>query len=132
MARRAYAHAAVVLVQPGGSPNALGGAIAKALCGSWDHPPPCPLAPHHVAYRVVGDDVVLRVLFVTETADEPRARRLIGEALGSGELTGPDGLFTTWRLKTTAVSDIRSSEVSLIAALIAHDEIGDGTQQAVD
>lgn len=110
MVRHAYAHDAVVVMEPGGSPNAPGGAIAKALCGSWDHPPPCPLAPHHVANHVLGDEVVLRVLFATESADEPRVRHLIGEALDAGELTGPDGLVTTWRLKSTAASDIRSSE----------------------
>ena len=110
MVRHAYAHDAVVVMEPGGSSNAPGGAIATALCGSWDHPPPCPLAPHHVAHRLVGDELELRVLFATEAADEPRVRRLIGEALGSGELTGPDGLVTAWRLKSTAASDIRSSE----------------------
>ncbi|UVO13145.1 hypothetical protein NM962_03060 [Mycobacterium sp. SVM_VP21] len=110
MVRHAYAHDAVVVMEPGGSPNAPGGAIAEALCGSWDHSPPCPLAPHHVANHVVGDEVVLRVLFATEPADEPRVRQLIGEALGAGEQTGPDGLVTTWRLKSTAASDIRSSE----------------------
>ncbi len=110
MVRLAYAHDAVVVMEPGGSRNAPGGAIARALCGSWDHPPPCPLAPHHVAHHVVGDEVVLRVLFATEAADEPRVRSLIGAALTAGELTGPDGLVSTWRLKTTAASNIRSSE----------------------
>jgi len=32
----------------GDSANALGGAITIALCGHWDHTPPCPLAPHYV------------------------------------------------------------------------------------
>lgn len=105
-------------MQPGGSPNAPGGAIAKALCGSWDHPPPCPLAPHHVANRVVGDDVVLRVLFAAETTDEPRVRGLISEALSVGELTGPDGLVTTWRLKSTAAGCVRSSEQAHAVELI--------------
>lgn len=107
-------------MQPGGSPNAPGGAITQALCGSWDHPPPCPIAPHHVANRAVGDDVVLRVLFATEAADEPRVRRLIGEALDVGELAGPDGLVTKWRLKSTAASDIRLSEEGHASALMAH------------
>ncbi|MGB3520999.1 MAG: hypothetical protein WBA50_05955 [Mycobacterium sp.] len=117
MARHAYAHDAVVVMEPGGSPNAPGGAIAQALCGSWDHPPPCPLAPHHVAHHVVGDEVVLRVLFAAEAADEPRVRRLIGEALAAGELTGPDGLVSIWRLKSTNASDIQPSEKSHAADL---------------
>ncbi len=110
MVRHAYAHDAVVVMDPGGCPDAPGGAITKALCGSWDHRPPCPLAPHHVANHLDGEELVLRVLFATEAADEPRVRLLIGDALAAGELTGPDGLVTTWRLKSTAASDIRSSE----------------------
>lgn len=120
MARCSYAHDAVVVISPGGSPNAPGGAIATALCGSWDHPPPCPLAPHHVANEVVGDDLVLRVLFAAEAADELRVRRLIGEALASGELTGPDGLVTTWQLKSSAAGRIRPEEQDHIAGLIDH------------
>ena len=120
MVRHVYAHDAVVVLEPGGSPNAPGGAIAKALCGSWDHPPPCPLAPHHVANHVVGEEIIVRVLFAAEAADEPRVRRLIIEALDAGELAGPDGLVTTWRLKSTAVSDIRSNETGHAADLIAH------------
>ncbi|OBG01272.1 hypothetical protein [Mycolicibacter sinensis] len=120
MVRRAYAHDAVVVIQPGGSANAPGGAIAKALCGSWDHPPPCPLAPHHVASQVVGDDLVLRVLFAAEAADESRVRRLVGEALAAGELTGPDGLVTKWRLESAAAGRVRPDEEDHVADLIAH------------
>lgn len=120
MARCAYAHDAVVVMKPGGSPNALGGAIAKALCGGWDHPPPCPLAPHHTANQVAGDDVTLRVLFAAEAADESRVRRLIGEALAAGELIGPDGLVTKWRLKSAVAGQVRPSEEAHVAELIAH------------
>lgn len=107
-------------MQPGGSPNAPGGAITKALCGSWNHPPPCPLAAHHIANRVVGDEVVLRVLFAADAADEPRVRRLIGEALDAGTLTGPDGQVTTWRLKSMAFSRVRSNETGHVTDLINH------------
>jgi hypothetical protein len=118
--RCAYVHDAVVLLHPGGSPNALGGAITKALCGSWDHSPPCPLAPHHTANHVAGDDVTLRVLFAAEAGDEPRVRQLIDEALALGELTGPDGLITRWQLKSAAAGRVRPSEEDHAAELIAH------------
>jgi hypothetical protein len=118
--RRAYAHDAVVVMRSGGTANALGGAITTALCGSWDHPPPCPLAPHHTANRVAGDDVTVRVLFAAEAADEPRVRGLIDEALAAGELTGPDGLVSTWRLKSTAAGQVRPDEEDRAAELIAH------------
>lgn len=120
MVRCAYAHDAVVVLQPGGSPSAPGGAITKALCGTWDHPPPCPLAPHHTANQVSGDTVTLRILFAAEAPDEPRVRRLIDVALALGELTGPDGLVTSWRLRSAAAGRVRPSEQSHAAELIAH------------
>jgi len=118
--RCGYAHDAVVVLHPGGSPNAPGGAIAKALCGSWDHPPPCRLAPHHTANHADGDDVTLRILFAAEAADEPRARRLIDEALSVGELTGPDGLVTRWRLKSATADHVHLDEEDHVAELMAH------------
>lgn len=63
---------------------------------------------------------MLRVLFAAEAADEPRVRRLIGEALAAGELAGPDGLVTTWLLKSTAAGHIRPSEEGHAADLIGH------------
>lgn len=120
MTRLGYAHDAVVRLHPGGSPNAPGAAITLALCGSWDHPPPCPLAPHHTANHVAGEDVTLRILFAADAADEPRVRRLIGEALAAEELTGPDGRVTRWQLKSTAAGRLRTNEHCHAADLIAH------------
>lgn len=107
-------------MQPGGSPNAAGGAITNALCGGWDHPPPCPLAPHYVTNVLAGETVVLRVLFATEPANEQQVRSLIGEALATGQLTGPDGGVATWQLRSAAPGDIRADEADLAADLIAH------------
>jgi hypothetical protein len=118
--RQAFVHDAVVVIQPGGSPNAPGGAIAIALCGHWDHPPPCPLAPHHVANFPAGETVTLRVLFATEPANEQRVRSLIREALATRQLTGPDGRVTTWQLRSAAPGSIRQDEEEHVARLIAH------------
>ena len=75
-----------------------GGAITVALCGHWDHEPPCPLAPHHTDAVPADDGTVrLRVLFASD--DEARVRSLIGQALSSGRLTGPDGRVTTWTVR---------------------------------
>jgi hypothetical protein len=120
MVRQAYAHDAVVAMQPGGSPNALGGAITIALCGHWDHPPPCPLAPHYVTALPDGEIVTLRILFATEPANEPRVRLLIGQALANGQLTGPDGEATTWQLSSATSGDVRPEEADHAAGLIAH------------
>ena len=67
MSRAAYAHDAVVALDSGGDPRAPGGAITVALCGHWDHEPPCPLAPHHTDATHGGDDTLrLRVLFAAD------------------------------------------------------------------
>ena len=82
--RRAFAHDAVVAMNADADPAAPGGAITTALCGHWEHEPPCPLAPHHTAARRDGrNDVVLRILFATEPDREREVRMLINQALGA-------------------------------------------------
>jgi hypothetical protein len=101
MLRTAYAHDAVVMLDPGGDSAALGGAITVALCGHWEHQPPCPLAPHHTDAVPVGDGRIrLHVQFEADPSDESRVRSLIDQALASGRLTGPDGRVTTWTVET--------------------------------
>lgn len=119
MGRKAFAHDAVVVMRDGGSPNALGGAITKTLCGAWDHSPPCPLAPHYVSSVPVGEEVVVRVVFATEPSNERRVRDLIGEALASGQLTVPDGGIAYWELRSAAPGSLRDDEQDLAAELIA-------------
>jgi hypothetical protein len=118
MVREAYAHDAVVAMRPGGGTNALGGAITVALCGHWDHKPPCPLAPHYVTALPDGETVAVRILFATEPANERRVRALIGEALETGQLTGPGGGVTTWQLRSAAAGTVRPDEQEHSAALI--------------
>jgi len=120
MTRAAYAHDAVVILDSGGDSRAPGGAITVALCGHWDHQPPCPLAPHHTDATPAGDDTVrLRVLFAAEPHDEPRVRALIGKALSSGRLTGPDGRVTRWMVKSSSAGSIRADEADHAARLPA-------------
>ncbi len=120
MARKAFAHEAVVAMRQEDGPDALGGAITKALCGGWDHPPPCPLAPHYVTNVPTGETVSLRVVFATERANEQRVRALIGEALAAGELTVPDGGVAHWQLRSAWAGVLRADEEDLAADLIAH------------
>jgi hypothetical protein len=120
MTRAAYAHDAVFVLDAGGDSRAPGGAITVALCGHWDHEPPCPLAPHHTDATPAGDDTFrLRVLFATDPADEPRVRALIEQALSSGRLTGPDGRVTRWMVKSSGASGVRPDEADHAARLIA-------------
>jgi hypothetical protein len=109
-AREAFAHDAVLALDPGGDERAPGGAITVALCGSWSHEPPCPVAPHHTASHRDGDEVTLRVLFAVAPGDEPRVRVLIDEVLASGEGEDPDGVRTAWRLTSSGPSPVRPDE----------------------
>jgi hypothetical protein len=120
MTRAAYAHDAVVVLDPGGDARAPGGAITVALCGHWDHQPPCPLAPHHTDATPAGDDTFrVRILFAAEPADEQRVRGLIERALSSGRLTGPDGRATRWMVESENASSIRPDESDHAARLSA-------------
>ena len=121
MARAAYAHDAVVILDPGGDARALGGAITLALCGHWDHEPPCALAPHHTGATLTGDGALeLRVLFAADPADETRVRSLIALALSSGRLTGPDGRVTGWLLESSGAGSVRPDEADHAAQLVAN------------
>jgi hypothetical protein len=121
VSRAAYAHDAVVILDPGGDSHAPGGAITVALCGHWDHEPPCPLAPHHTDATPAGDDTLrLRVLFAADPADEERVHSLIGQALSSGRLTGPDGRVTRWMLQSSGTGTIRPDEADHAARLVAN------------
>jgi hypothetical protein len=107
--RVAFAHDAV-LTMDGGDDRAPGGAITLALCGSWSHDPPCPLAPHHTRAHRSGQEVSLRVLFAAAPADEERVRRVIDEALARGWGDTPEGSRTTWDLLSSAPSEVRIEE----------------------
>jgi hypothetical protein len=120
LARKVFAHDAVVAMRDSDCPDAVGGAIANALCGGWDHQPPCPLAPHYVSSAAVGDTVSIRVVFATEPANEERVRGLIGEALATGQLIVPGGGVARWQLRSASVGVLRADEQGLAADLIAH------------
>jgi hypothetical protein len=108
--REAYAHDAVLTLDSGGDENAPGGAITVALCGSWSHEPPCPLAPHHTRAHRSGSEVTLRVLFAAEPDDEPRVRTLLQDVLGRGWGDTPDGGRTTWLLVEEGPSPVSFEE----------------------
>jgi hypothetical protein len=110
--RHAFVHEAVVVMQLESDPRAPGAAITAALCGHWDHQPPCPLAPHHTRAERIGDQVHLRTLFVTEPDAEQLVHQRINHALSSGELQGPDAVVTRWQLRTSQRSDVTADEAS--------------------
>ena len=65
---------AVLAMTAGADDPAPGAAVTGALCGAWEHEPPCPLAAHHTAAGRVAGAVRLRVLFAADPADEALVR----------------------------------------------------------
>ncbi len=108
--RRPFVHEATVAMGPDADLRAPGAAVTLALCGSWTHDPPCPLAPHHTAAERAGDEVALRVLFAADPADEARVRLLVDEALARGAVADPDGRPTSWRLVSSGPGELRPAE----------------------
>ena len=117
--RTAYAHDAVVVLGPGVDAGAPGAAITFAVCGSWDHPGPCPLAPHHTSTSGDGSEVRVRVLFATESDHEADVRALIVGALSSGRVATPEGGTAAWRLRHHAASALEGDEAHHAARLAA-------------
>ena len=90
--------------------RAPGAAVTVALCGSWDHEPPCPLAPHHTEALRDGSGVRLRVLFAAEPSAEREVRQKVEDALAQGRLTVGDDRTARWRLRTSRPGRDRRSE----------------------
>jgi hypothetical protein len=109
MTRTPFAHDAVLAMGPTEDDRAPGGAITVALCGSWEHEPPCPLAPHHTRAERNGEEVRLRILFAAEAVDEPRVRALIHDSLASSG---------RWRLLESSASAVRPAEREHAARLV--------------
>jgi len=110
MSRERFAHEAVLSMEPDADDRAPGGAITVALCGSWDHEPPCPLAPHHTRAERVDNELRLRVLFVAEPDQESRVRAAIDGALARGTSPTREAAPTSWRLVGTCASEVLPEE----------------------
>jgi hypothetical protein len=102
--RQVFAHDAVLTMSHDDDESAPGAAITEALCGSSQHEPPCPLAPHHTSSHRSGERVQLRVLFAAEPGSAVEVRQRIDQALARGAMEVTSGAQTTWRLQTSAGS----------------------------
>lgn len=107
--RQAFAHDAVLVMEPGADERAPGAAVAVALCGHWDHQPPCPLSPHRVDADDVDGELHVRILFAAEPEAESEVRRRIELAL-SGRWEFPDGFGTPWRLRESGPAHVSPEE----------------------
>lgn len=115
--RRAFVQEAVLLMDPHADMRAPGAAVTVALCGHWEHEPPCPLAPHYVSARDDEGELRMRILFAAEPGQEGHVRRLIERAL-SGQLTFPDGFATRWQLRASWPGEITAEETDHADRLI--------------
>jgi hypothetical protein len=108
--RSAFAHDAVLDMEPDADLTGPGGAVTLALCGAFDHPPPCPIAPHYTGAERRDEAVAVRVLFATEAGREAEVRARIDEALAAGFCDGPDGTRTQWTYRGSAPSAVTEAE----------------------
>jgi hypothetical protein len=90
--------------------GAPGAAITTALCGSWEHPPPCPLAAHYTAVQQDGGTVTLRTIFAADPLREGEVRRRIDDALSHGSQAGPDGIVSQWTLVGSRAGELTTAE----------------------
>ncbi|MCK9902875.1 hypothetical protein CC117_23895 [Parafrankia colletiae] len=109
--RQAFVHEAVVEMAYDGDIGAPGAAVTVALCGHWDHPSPCSAAPHHTDAVRTEQGVRLRILFAADPDNEHPVRRRVEAALATGQLRGPDGTLTHWRLCASRSDALTSSEL---------------------
>ena len=115
--RQAFAHEAVLVMDPGADERAPGAAVTVALCGHWDHEPPCPLSPHRVHADRVNRELHVRVLFAAEPAMEGEVRRRIDQAL-AGQWQFPVGFTTPWRLQESRAGDVPPDETGVAQRLL--------------
>ena len=93
-----FVHEARIELADGADPRAPGGAITVALCGHWDHEPPCRW-PHHTDISAVGHGHVVRTVFTAVPEEEGAVRERIIGALESGQQAGPDGYVSRWNVR---------------------------------
>jgi hypothetical protein len=108
--RQAYAHDAVVRMGPTDDADAIGAAVTVALCGHWEHDPPCPLAPHATRAERNDGQVQVRTLFATEANVEMEVRRRIDRALTSGTQQAPTGETSNWEYLASGPGIVQESE----------------------
>ena len=93
-----FVHEATVELADGADPRALGGAITVALCGHWEHEPPCRW-PHHTDVTAAGGRVIVRTVFKARRMRSPSCGGRSSRRWESGEQAGPDGQVNRWTLR---------------------------------
>jgi hypothetical protein len=115
--RLGYVQIATLAVDSTFDQRAPGGAVTVALCGSIEHDPPCPVAPHQTRITVDGARANVRVVFACDPAVEKEMRSRIDASLAAGRFLGPDGVTTSWRLLESRPARLDASERPLAKRL---------------
>lgn len=116
--RQAFAHEVVLVLEPGADPAAPGAAVAVALCGHWDHEPPCPLSPHRVDVEQGDSGLRVRIVFAADPEAEPEVRRRIELAL-AGRWEFPAGFGTPWQVRESRSREVAPDEREVAERLIS-------------
>lgn len=97
-----FVHWAELELRPEVDLGAPGGAVTTALCGSWEHPPPCRW-PHNNSEPDGPGLVTFRTVFVASADEEPTVRAHIEAALRAG----------AWRVLVTGSRGPTAEELRL-------------------
>ncbi len=106
--RRAYHHAASLALHLGVDPAAPGAAVTVALCGHWDHDPPCRW-PHNSRLLDAAGTSSFRTVFTCEPGDEAQVRALIDGALRSG---------SGWQVLGSGAAPVTDEDAALAQRLL--------------
>lgn len=96
---------AVLELAPGGDPRAIGGAVTLALCGAFEHPGACPIAPHHTSLERHDGGIRTRIVAACEGDQREAVLRMVTAALDTGCVIDPDGAEQRWTLRWWRVGE---------------------------
>lgn len=97
--REVYVHRAVLELPSGTDERAVGGAVTVALCGSWEHDPPCRW-PNNNAGTLDAREFRFRTVFAASPAEEALVRERIEAGLCDGN----------WRVLSSGVGALSDEE----------------------
>ena len=118
--RQAFAHDALLVLMDGGDERAPGAAVTVALCGHWEHEPPCRV-PHRTDVAATPEGLGVRVLFACDPADEGGVRASVEQALAGGDLpvAAPDDAPPTrWRLLRSAPGELSDADSAVATRFV--------------
>ena len=119
--RQAFAHQARIELLGGGDERAPGAAVTVALCGHWEHEGACEV-PHRTDVAGADEDLVVRVLFACDPADEGDVRARVDRALAGGALPVPaprEAPPTRWRLLHSAPVPVPDADSDVAARFVS-------------